>query len=418
MELIRLDDSLQPEALVEGYNSLIWTERYSTNGEFQLTSYDIANTMGQLPLDAYISLRDSTVPMIVEQYKIEKPKNDLKTLTVVGRTVETCLERRGAVNVAPSIGGTSFSVWGESATKSSDAAFQAMRKVIGDHVQPPTGTVVLDAVTAPVPEDAFPELNLVLPADYIKPTEWSNATAYSAGDYVSYAGIVYLAVVANTNAEPDTNPSKWYPLNFEIPFGDLYSAMTNLLAANYHGIKSVRPMSGEGTFDVEIYNGADRSGSIVFDARFDQFTDTAYLFTDQGSTNVAYTKAADGKIYLTQKTTTNPSGMARRVLPFDLSSETVGDPQSRALIELYKYNSISMFDGTISADVAKGYNNKYFLGDIVKLQGEYGVIGRLARITEFIRSSDTTGETAYPTLEIIGDAGTSDVITEPIGSVL
>ena len=101
-----------------------------------------------------------------------------------------------------------------------------------------------------------------------------------------------------------------------------------------------------------------------------------------------------------------PSGLDRRVLIVDeTSDETLNSSsirQSRGLIELYKFNPTALFDGEIASQIAAGYNRDYFLGDILLLVGEYGLSER-ARVTEFIRSSDSSGETAYPTLEAIGE---------------
>ena len=44
----------------------------------------------------------------------------------------------------------------------------------------------------------------------------------------------------------------------------------------------------------------------------------------------------------------------------------------------------------------------YGLGDILKLQDEYNLT-RNVRVAEFIRSSDSSGESAYPAFQVIDE---------------
>lgn len=43
----------------------------------------------------------------------------------------------------------------------------------------------------------------------INPTAWNSGTAYSINNTVTYSGQVYRALTANTNKQPDTNPTDW-----------------------------------------------------------------------------------------------------------------------------------------------------------------------------------------------------------------
>lgn len=372
MELLTLDSSFQPVDLIENYESLIWTERYSKYGDFQLTTTDIATFVNALPLETYVTLRESTVPMCVEIYKIEKRKNQTPLLTITGRSFETCLERRAAVKEMGVDGSPPRPAWQETAKKESDAAFQAMRIVLGDGDR---GVVGLEATSGvggalsgtPAVSllDAIPEINLIVPADY------------DEGDAV------------------DTD--------YEIKAADLYSTVMGLLNVNHRGLKSVRPVLGGNQVGIEIYNGADLTSEVVFDARFDQFDNAKYLLSQLGSTNVGYVYGPDGGTIVLKTAAAEPSGLARRVLLVDAPSDPIDTPElrtSRGLVELYKYNQTALFDGEISEQIAAGFNDTYFLGDIIKLVGEYGIY-ETVRVSEFIRSHDRTGQKSYPTFEVV-----------------
>lgn len=70
---------------------------------------------------------------------------------------------------------------------------------------------------------------------------------------------------------------------------------------------------------------------------------------------------------------------------------------ARALQELKKYNKITAFDGEIPKSAKYIYDYHYFLGDIVEVRNQDGVVNNV-RVTEQIFSQDASGEKSYPTL--------------------
>lgn len=359
MDLITLNpDTLQPDKFIENYESLIWTERYSENGDFELVTKDVGSALNFLPRETYVSLRESNVPMVVEDHNIEKKPREAPVITITGRSFETVLERRASVNA---IGGTR-AAWAISAAKESDAAYLAMRVVLGDVARSQGGSEVLTAVSPTVPEDAISEIDLILPADF----------------------------------------STLTPNSYDIKPDNLYITVMELVNTNLRGMKAVRPGPDSDQIGIEIYGGQDLSNEIVFDARFDQFDDATYLLSERGSTNVGYVYGASGSQIVLKTAAPTPSGLARRVLLVDVSGDgtttTSAIRRTRGLVELYKYNATALFEGEISDQIARGYNVAYSLGDSIMLTGEYGLSEKVW-VKEFIRTSDSNGEKAYPTLE-------------------
>jgi len=428
MEFQKLNSVFQPTEVIDDnqYESLIWTERYSTAGDFQLVSANISKCMQLMPLESYVSIKESTVPMIVESHKIVKQKNSVPKIEIKGRSFESVLERRGSVISLPS--GAARAVWTNDAVKASDAAFHAIRGVIGDTAKVVGGVSLGSQVPTVSALDAIPEINLLAPSDLAMSTApaWNSSTTYSAGTQVSYVAgsntLIYKAVSTNTNVNPTVGtPPQWTLLGtiakVEIKAGNLYSVVLELIQSNRHGLKSVRPPNGstKTTVDVEIYNGADLTTSTVFDAKFDQFDDATYLLSAQGSTNIAYVYGggtgapAGGTSVRKNNGGAEVSGLARRVLVVDEMSDatlnTTAIRTSRGLVELYKNNAIAIFDGELARQVADMYNKNvnsggYSLGDIVQFNGDYG-LSRKVRVVEFIRTFDATGESAYPAFEVI-----------------
>lgn len=362
MELMTMSN-LQPDRFVENYRSLIWAERYAKAGDFELVSDNVFETINLLPLETMVCLRESTVPMVVEMHKITKPLRGAPTLSVIGRSFETVLDRRAATNtLPPDIGRIPWTIQAE---KEADAAYQAMRIVLGDIERSQEGNVVLSEVSPAVsPLDAIPEIDLILPADY------------NAGTTNSY----------------------------EIKAQDLYVTVMELISTNHRGLKAVRPTPTGTKIGIEIYNGADLTEFVQIDARFDQFDNATYLLSKAGSKNLAYVYGPTGSEQILKTQAPEPSGLERRVLIVDQSSDTTASlpdvRRTRALVELYKQNHTALFDGEIAQKIAARYNVDYHLGDIIKLVGEYG-LSQNVRVAEFIRSSDSSGVKAFPTFEAI-----------------
>jgi hypothetical protein len=57
-------------------------------------------------------------------------------------------------------------------------------------------------------------------------------------------------------------------------------------------------------------------------------------------------------------------------------------------------------DGEIVPDIQFKYGVHYYLGDVVELQGNSGIVQN-ARVTEYIRTQDESGERAYPTVTVL-----------------
>lgn len=384
MELLTLDSDLaspklfQPTRLIENYDSLIWTERYAASGDFELVSSDVPATLRALPLESFVTIRESTVPMVVETHKIEKPKGKHARITITGRSFESVLERRATRSVVPGAVANPRPMVSISADKVSDAAYKMVREAIGDIARSN-----LAAVSPANANDVIPQLNLLLPVDYTTGT---------------------------------TSP-------FEIKYGNLLAILYEMLEVNRHGIRSVRPAanSGKVTVDLEIYNGANLTGAgansnpayvVAFDAKFDQFDSSTYLFSYQGSANTAYVFGPGGVSVRQKNTGAVPSGLARRVLLLDEASDnnlnTDARRLDRGLVELYKNNAVFLFDGETSVQIASRYNRSiaqggFGLGDILLLRGEYPGTSKTVRVAEWIRTSDATGEKSYPAFQTIDD---------------
>lgn len=364
MELAVLNSSFKRKRLIENWNSLVWTERYSKNGDFQLVSNNIAEILDLLPLGAptdpptVVSIDDSDVPMIVRSHKIEKPKSGINQIVTTGKSFETVLKQRQAVYKTAFADPAGTETAG---VKRQEKIFQANNPAVAAY------EVIKDIVV-----DGDLHANDIIPE------------------------ITLLNSVGSAGTLTD------YPVEAK----ELYAWAIETLALGKYGLKA--ELSALSTIALIIYAGVDRSEEISFDVALDQFDQAAYLFSNEDHKNVMLTSGKE-RMEFTTLLGVNPSGLARHVGFLNLESEitvpntTVGLTAAlvnKGKVALSDLLPTALFSGGVSIDLAAGYNNKYALGDHVKLQGEYG-LSQIARVAEFIRTEDSTGYKAYPTFEAV-----------------
>lgn len=358
MDLITLDDDNLPWKMVEKYDSLIWTERFNTVGDFQITTGEVDRFMDLLPEGQVVSLRESTVPMIVETHLIERKKNTPTKLTIKGRDFCSICDRRITAKEA---GGTGE--WTTIKKTPSDVAWYVMDQIAVAGLLDAADIFENDIVEFPAP------------ADYGTSTGPNRSFVVPRGNMLT-AVLQFLQAEAklDVSTTPDTPPV--------VP----------------HGLRAVRPTAVD-PIQIQIYTGTDRSDTVYFDARRKLLDDGSYLFSKVGSATTAFCIGADTYVWV-DKDAVPAEGIARRVILVDASQTQITDEEliSQGKLSLSEAHPTAMFDGSINQELSPyTYNVDYGLGDIVKFVGDYGLASK-ARVTEYIRSKDNTGSKSFPTL--------------------
>lgn len=363
MDLITLNSNHQADKLIEGYDSLIWTERFNTIGDFEIQTGDINKFLTLLPEGLPISLRESNQVMVVETHRIVRKKNTGAKLIIKGRSFESILDRRVAVKSM-----TTGGEWVVNAKIPSDVAHYIIAQICVNGI--------LDA------GDIFPsaQVQFPTPADYLTSTGPTRAFTVPRGNLLdAVINLLHTEAKFDASTTPDTP------------------------AVVPHGIRAIRPSSSGTAVAIEIYTGTDRTATVYFDATRDLLDDGEYLFSKVGSATDAYILGNGASIKMS-KTSTAKTGLDRRVILVDgTQAPGTGTDALKAHGEtsLAEARETAMFDGSINQDVSPyAYGVDYNLGDIVKLVGDYGLVEN-ARVTEYIRSEDATGFKSYPTLTTV-----------------
>lgn len=221
-------------------------------------------------------------------------------------------------------------------------------------------------------------------------------------------------------------------ISVAVPFGPVFDPMREL-AETYKIGQTIfwDPSDSVSPIKYRNYKGLDRSSDqairpvIRFSPDMESFTDIKELDSIEQYRNLSYVfapgmpetfpAAAPGHQIsnppLDGSGNTYPSFDLRAVLVFadDITTDQIGGSAAtltnllneRATTAVFRdYKRVNLVDGEIVPTDMVKFRTNYGLGDIVEVQG-YSEITKKARILEYIRSKDATGEKAYPTLEML-----------------
>ena len=359
MDLVLFDSALRPTTFIEGYISLIWTERYNEYGDFELELTETNPAANLLARGDMLGLGGSQRVMIVNT--VERSMDDDGSITIKfsGLSLESLLGDRPAAKN-----------WANAASLTWTFADKLPQNIMQELFDTVCRNPALD------PADKFPMLG------------------------------------AGTITPPGTLELPDDPLTITLEAGDLYSHLLTIAKRFNLGFRTVRKdnVGAPASMHFEIFVGDDRTSNqsarnaVIFAPNLENLLNTTQLTSDAGSKNIAYvfTKNGAGIVY---DTGVSPSvaGVDRRVLLVNASDiETTGAAmdlaiQRRGLEELAKYRTIHAFDGEIPQNGAYIYGTDYNLGDLVELRDETGYASEML-VTEQIFVEDGEGERSYPTL--------------------
>jgi hypothetical protein len=94
MELLVLNTNLESVAILDTFDSLLWVERYSSCGDFEIYTTVNAEDITVLQPDYYLWSSDSEMVMIIEDRRITTDVEDGNKFIVTGKSLEYILHRR------------------------------------------------------------------------------------------------------------------------------------------------------------------------------------------------------------------------------------------------------------------------------------------------------------------------------------
>lgn len=356
MDVVALDPvTYRPTKNVKKFDSLVWTERYRDNGDFELTVLNDLSVRDVLPIDSLVSHNNTRAIMIVENHEITRNKTDLK-IKISGRSFETFFENRMAL----------------------------MSPLFAD----PSGIEYLYVISEPTYAAIAAELikNIVID-----------------GIVFSNDIIPNISVSSVVDAEPVPTP-------YLVPRGDLYGRVLELLDIGGYGILAYRPsptILSETDIEIVIHDGTNRTSSVVFSAHNHDFVDAQYLVSSNKKKNAGLAMAKKHSWEHRKPGYETATGFARRAkyteVTEDVDPADIGDLiylVGRAEMSIANDNQISLLSCKIRDTSEFVFKTHYDVGDKVSVIGEFGFGGPM-RVTEHILTSDEEGTRGYPSLSAI-----------------
>lgn len=359
MELYTLDSQLRRAAVIDRFESMIWTERFSAWGDFELHIFSTPEMRRLLPAGTRLAMSDSYRVMTTELIENNTDPDGRAMLKVTGRSMEAILAERVARNTFANL--TTTPKWVLTGTPG-DIARQIFNEILRTNVN--------------FPDDQLPFL---VPGMLFPP---------------------------GTIEEPDE------VITIELGLISVYQAIQEICNAYDLGFRILRNFDNSELY-FDVYSGNDRTtlqntlAPVVFAPNLDNLTNISEVTSTANYRNVAYVfHPLATQVVTSDGVSVEVEGFERRVIPVDASdidlpagTDLNNALQQRGRDELAKNRPVQAFDGELPNNSPYRYEIAYQLGDKVEMRNNDGITNQM-RVTEQIFVSDTQGERSYPTLAI------------------
>lgn len=354
-ELIALGPTFEAIGVVDVFSSLIWTERYYGNGEFELYIPAGVESLNFLDVGCYLAAKESDCLMVIENIELEMDAESGDHFTISGRSSDSVLDRR--------------IIWAQ--TTFTGNLQTGIKKLIDENAIAPSDSA-----------RTIPNLTFSVSTD--------PAVTSLVGDG-QYAGQNLFASVKALCEEAG--------LGFKLtnPSGSL------LVFSLYSGV--------DRSYQQET------NAFVVFSPEFDNLVTSRYIRSEAALktiTRIGGEGEGSARRYTTAQAPGGAgTGLARREMFTDASSisstvngvtisEAVyfGQLAQKGLEDLSANTALTVFDGEVLDAQMYQYGVDFFLGDIVQTANQYGM-ETSSRITEYIWSVNDTEARAYPTFTTI-----------------
>lgn len=356
MELYTLDSLLRRTAVVDQYQSLIWTERYSTAGDFQLIIPTTDANRAILSAGTRLAVNRSYRVMVIEEISDALDTQGRSLLTIKGPSLESSLDDSGT-RVIPT-DGTALPDY-----VITDTPANIARQVFTDV-----------CVNNPIIEDRLP--------------------FYSTGSLYPV----------------DNNFEDYSILQADIGPESLYTFLTDFAKTYGLGFRLYRGLDTSKLY-FDVYVGQNRTTSqndypaIIFSENLGTLGEVSELRSLTDFKNVAYVFSTNGSAIVYANGYENVKGLDRKMIVVNASGidpALTGSALQLALAqagqaELNNHKQLQAIDGQAPQQSIYKYGIDYQLGDLVEMRDQLGNIQNM-RVTEQIFAQDDQGERDYPTL--------------------
>lgn len=408
MEAMILDRNFQALAIIDAFESFIWTDRYNTPGDFEVYMPIEKAPMEYILRNNYLWIKESDRLQIIEDITISTDAEDGDHIMFVGRTLESILERRVVYELTTINGNLQ----------------NGIQRLLTDNAIDPLDT-----------NRRIPMLRFVQNNDprVTKLTMQATFLGENLLDIVqSYCQLNELGFKIIFNEENST-------FDFSLYYGEdrsydqeanpwvvFSAAYNNLIGSNYFesfkNLKTAAIVIGEeneeyGQELVQINDypnikGLDRREMSVNAS--DISWEVEEVDEDEVEEKIRsslWARVAGRTEREIQTRIDSTISEMKQNAYSDAKSKVRSEMEQKGKEELSKTFITKSFEGDIEAIRQYVYEVDFFIGDVIQVRNQYGKEAS-SRITEVIRSHDANGYTLTPTFTtLIGSDNLGDIMS-------
>lgn len=362
------ENNFKQEGVIDVYESFIWTDRYSSCGDFEIYTCISEEYVNLLRTDRIVWIEDSEHQMIIE--KIETI-SDLETgnyLLISGESLESILKRR--------------IIWNE--TILSGNLQDCIIRLLNENVINPSiaerkiSNFVFEISTDPT------ITNLTYEGEYNGEEVYEAITEICDSKQIGFKVtlndknqfVFKLYNGINRSYTQTKNPYVVFSPNFD-----------NIVESNYlndiTNYKNITLVFGEYEEEIEDEEGNKKNErfpkTLVVGSSFSAGLKRREVFTDARGVS-----------------STDEDG---NIIPLETFNDLL---RAEGNNKLNDKKIVNLFDGEVDATRMYQYGRDFFMGDIGQLENEYFKESRV-RVIEFIYSNDKTGIKKYPTFQVLDE---------------
>jgi Siphovirus ReqiPepy6 Gp37-like protein len=360
--------------IIDGFKSIIWTERYYGNSEVELVVPATSEMIKKLPEGTFLGIDGSKEVMILQTKEIKEGD-----LTLTGISLLPWLNNRFV----------------RASAKHEDVTWKITQQTAGQALW----TIIFNMCCqgSPFLSGATP-IGIPNPQQFIIPglglKNYDNSGVKMDWD-IEYGAPVYDAMA---------NIAAGAQIGMQIT---LESATDTAYSLGFRSYKGLDRTSNQTVNPVVRFSPVMDSLANITELRsLEAFKTVVYTFARLNESDYALAPATAGEARLAG---TQYTGFDLRALmvavdgfnPDDIDAAKVKNIlNTRAALELANAEFIKMVDGEIVPTNQFQYGIHFSLGDLIEVQGNSEIVS-ISRVTEYIRAQDEAGEKAYPAVTML-----------------
>lgn len=354
MDIRVLDTNFICIKIIDMFESEVWTDRYSTYGDFEIYFAMDKDLFNYLKDGYYLQVRDSEHTMIVETVKTITDIEEGNKIVVTGRSLESILTRR--------------IIWGQETFTGNMQT--AIRKMLNDSIISPS---IADRKIA---NFVFQESNDPKITSLTIDKQYTGDEVYEV-----------ISALCSDNK-----------IGFKIILNDNNKFVFSLYAGTDRS-----------------YEQTDNP-YVIFSPKFDNIINSNYLTSSSNHKNVTYVAGEGEGAERKSVVVGSGRGLTRRELftdARDISSKEENNVEltpeqynaklsSRGEEKLKEHIVSTAFEGEVDAVNMFVYGEDFFVGDMVQIADEYGNEGK-AYISELVITETKDEKSLYPTFKTLSN---------------